>query len=126
MPTLRGRVERILALGWEGAGEAPPRLWPGDRRQIARRARDAALMALGGEPKGPAEMARALGLSVHCLPTRGCGGECSDGQRIIFRWHLDSEIRRFRVAHGLSHALLLRERHDHSETDALLLTLDLR
>lgn len=126
MATLLWRVERILALGWADAGEAPPHLWPGDRRQIARRARDEALTILGREPRGPADMARALGLSVHCLPVAGCGGECADGLRIFYRWHPNREIRRFRVAHGLAHARLTVEGHDHSETDALLLTLDLR
>lgn len=125
MATLRRRVERILALGWEGAGEEPPRLWPGDRRQIARRAREAAFVALGRDPRGPGDIARGLGIRLHCLPGAGCGGEVSDASRVIFRWSDDTLVRRWRVAHGLGHALLITERHDHTETDALLLTIDL-
>lgn len=125
MATLRRRVERILALGWEDAGEEPPRLWPGDRRQVARRAREAALLALGREPRGPGELARALGIRLHCLPIISCGGELSGKNHVIYAWSADPAVRRYRVAHGLAHALLLRERWVHSESDALLLTLDL-
>lgn len=119
------QVGRVLALGWADAGVEPPRLWPGDRREIARRARDTALAVLGRDVRGPADLARALGFRVHCLPGAGTGGECTSGVHVIYRWSDDFMVRRYRVAHGVAHALLVHEQWDHSETDALLLTLDL-
>lgn len=118
---MQRKLRNLVRLGWSDAHCEPPKLWPGDRRQIARRAFNAS-----GFPRGsdPVAIAKVLGFRVRCVPVRGCGGEITDGLHIIFRWHSDPLERRFRVAHGLAHALLMREAWDHTETDALLLTLD--
>lgn len=121
MGAIRHRLNSLLAKGWRGAQCDPPRLWPGDRRQIARRAFDATGLARGCDL---VQLAKALGIKVVCMAVRGCGGELTDGNIIIYRWHPDERVRRERVAHGLAHALLVREKWEHSETDALLLTLD--
>lgn len=118
---LAGMLEQLVARGWSGAGCVPPLLWPGDRRQIAARALDAAGLDKGAHPL---DVARGLGIAVLRTLVRDCGGECTDGLRILYRWHADRDTRRLRMAHGLAHALLVREAWDHSETDALLLTLD--
>lgn len=55
---------------------------------------------------------------------RGCGGECTDGHMVLYRWHPDPSELRARLAHGLAHALLVREGWAHSEADALMLTHD--
>ena len=118
---LAAKIARVRELGWERAGVEPPRLWPDERRTIARVTRNRAPLPV---VTGPKQLARALGIAVHCLPVRGCGGELTDGVRLVYRWHPDPAERRARVAHGLAHAVLVREGWDHSETDALLLTLD--
>jgi len=118
------RIDALLSRGWAAAGVEPPRLEPGDRRQIARRAKDAALVALDREPRGPGELARALGLRLVRAPVGGCGGEATSGGVILYRWSQCRATRRALVAHGLAHACLSREGWRHSEADALLLTLD--
>lgn len=125
MPALTQRIARVSALGWSAVDAEPPHLTTGDRTQIARRAREGALVAIGHDPRGPAEIARALGIRIHRLAVPGCGGECSDRDRIIYTPTHDPSLRRLRIAHGLAHALLMRESWEHSETDAILLTLDL-
>ena len=120
---LAAKIARVRAIGWERASVEPPRLWPDERRTIARCARNAAPLPV---VTGPKQLARALGIAVHCVPVPGgCGGEISDAHRVVYAWHPDPSERRLRVAHGLAHALLRRGAWDHTETDALLLTLDL-
>lgn len=119
---MRTRITRLYQLGWDACRLPPPHLWPGDRRQIAARAWDQAGLERGADPR---HLAVRLGFRVYRLDIRDCGGECTDGYRIVYRPHPNRFVEQLHVAHGLAHALLQREAWDHSETDALFLTADL-
>lgn len=118
---LAGKLDRLVSKGWLAGGFDAPRMWPRERRLIAQTTRNG--LALRPDA-GPKEIARALGIKIYCLPLRGCGGELTTKDHIFYAWHRDPVERRRRIAHGLAHAILLRGGYDHTETDALLLTLD--
>jgi hypothetical protein len=117
---LASSIQRLIDHGWQRAGLEPPKLWPRERRLIARTIRNRVALP---DDAGPKAIARALGMTIHCLPVSGCG-ELTDGKRLIYRHHPDPATRRLYVAHGLAHAVLVLDYWDHSEADALLLTLD--
>lgn len=122
MTTPRRHLELGLDGRWEQAGLEPPRLYPYDRVHLARRARDRAGVGWDADPRA---LAAALGLRVTPGRPRGCGGEATDGTGAAYVWCADRQERGLRVLHGLAHALLVRDRWDHSHADAWLLTCEL-
>ncbi len=120
---MQRQITRALDVGWQIAQLDPAQLYPGDRVQIARRAYDAAGLMPGVDPR---MLAVALGFRLsRCAWLADCGGEVTDGAIILYRPHLNPRTEQCRVAHGLAHALLMREGWAHGESDALLLTSDL-
>lgn len=57
------------------------------------------------------------------LPGVGC--EATDGESIWFRWTADPRELGRRVTHGHAHALLVRSKLEHNESDAVLLTAEM-
>lgn len=112
----------VLAGRWDAAGVGPVLTEPGDRREIARRAR----MDFDGDPlRHPMRFARHLGIEPVIAPVRGCGGETGSDTRIYIRWNIDRAVVAERALHGVAHALFRREAWEHSEADAWLLTAEL-
>lgn len=97
-------------------------MYPGDRAVVAERALARTGFAFGDDPR---RLVLDLGLMVLPGSTAGCGGEATDGVRIAVRWSPDRRVRGLRVFHGIAHALLVRERWEHSHADAWLVTMDL-
>lgn len=120
--TNRGRVERLFAGRWAETGCGAPMLWPGDRVLVARRALDEADLWPCPDPR---HIAAELGFLVCACRVYDCGGETTDGRTIFYRWHPDRRERGLLLAHGLAHAILMREGWAHSETDAWWVTADL-
>lgn len=112
----------VWAGRWDEAGAGPVLTEPGDRREIARRAR----LDFDDEPlRRPFAFARHCGFEPIIAPVRGCGGELGTDRIIYIRWHIDHETLALRALHGVAHALFRREGWEHSEADAWLLTADL-
>lgn len=101
-------------------GFHPTRLYPWDRVRIAAR-------AYGEYPHGtsPRTIASALGIRLLVGRTAGCGGEAVSGEDVVVRHHADPRERALLQWHGIAHVLLTRERWEHDEGDAWLLTLEL-
>lgn len=79
---------------------------------------------LGEALPAPDELAVALGYRV----LRGwppCGPEIAFPNSVLYRPHHDERERSLRIAHGLSHLLLVDEGVDHTEGDAWRLTVEL-
>lgn len=111
-----------LVLGRWDAVSGPVLTEPGDRREIARRAR----LDFDGHPLcRPFAFARHLGIEPVIAPVRGCGGELASREILYVRWHIDRAVMAERVLHGIAHALFRREAWEHSEADAWLLTAEL-
>lgn len=118
----RRGIERLFTGRWADSGFGAPLMYPGDRIQVARRALEAAELWPCADPR---HLAVESGFKVCACRVRDCGGETTDGETIFYRWHPDRRVRGLLLAHGLAHALLIREGWEHSEADAWWLTADL-
>lgn len=118
----RRAIERLFEGRWADSGFGELLMWPGDRVLVARRALAVADLWPCPDPR---HLAAELGFRVCACNPRGCGGETTDGCTIFYRWCPDRRERGLLLAHGLSHAVLMREGWRHSEADAWWLTGDL-
>lgn len=101
----------------------PPRLEAAEHRLVAARVRE-----LAARPRlvcDPVHYAVRLGFAVVDRAPSGVGGEVTDGEVILYRWHQSPRVRGVRVAHGLAHAVLVMWRWPHTEADAWLLAAEL-
>lgn len=122
MKTLKRSLELLLDGRADQAGLEAPRMYPYDRVHLARRALDATGFELGEDPR---LLAVRLGIRTAGVAPRGCGAESSTSDTVAYVWSPDRRERGLRIFHGLAHALLLRERWEHSHADAWLVTCEL-
>jgi hypothetical protein len=118
---LQRMVSRIVARAGTMA-DGGPIMWPGDRQQAARRARNASEWTFEHDPRW---FAYSLGLRVGKSAHVPCGGEVTGFGVVVYQDTSDRQDRGLRVYHGIAHALLEREDWTHTEADAWLLTLEL-
>lgn len=101
-------------------GVLPTRLYPWDRVRLAAR-------ALAGHPHGtpPSTVASTAGVRLLVGRTSGCGGEVASGDVVIVTPSADPRVRALLAWHGIAHVLLARERWEHDEGDAWILSCEL-
>jgi hypothetical protein len=115
-------LQLILDGQFEQAGLERPRMYPGDRILVARRAYDATGFELGEDPR---DLAEQLGLRIAPGHGRSCAGETAGDGTVRYVWSPDRRGRGLSVFHGLAHELLRIEGWEHTHADVWMLTGDL-